>query len=63
MRIDVDWDACESNGLCAAEAPQVFELDEQNYLQVHQEEPEPAQHEAVRRAAAACPKAAIRLLG
>lgn len=63
MRIDVDWDACESNGLCAGEAPEVFELDEKNFLQVHAEEPDPALHEKVRRAASVCPKAAIRLLG
>jgi ferredoxin len=63
MKIDVDWDLCESNGLCAAEAPEVFELDAQNFLQIHAEEPDASLHEKVRRAAAACPKAAIRLAG
>lgn len=61
MKVTVDFDLCESNGLCEALAPEVFELDDQDYLQVKQEEIGEDQVEAVRRAVAACPRAAISL--
>lgn len=62
-RIVVDFDLCESNGLCEAMAPAHFELDDDDYLQVLQEEV-PAEHlDDVQRAVAACPRAAISLEG
>ncbi|MGB3771168.1 MAG: ferredoxin [Rhodococcus sp. (in: high G+C Gram-positive bacteria)] len=32
MRIDVDWDRCEGHGLCADQAPKVFDLDDDGEL-------------------------------
>ena len=61
MRIKVDFDLCESNALCEAMAPEVFELDDDDYLVVKAEETTPENVEAVRRAVAACPRAAITL--
>ena len=61
MKIKVDFDLCESNGLCEAMAPEVFELDDDDYLVVKTEETTPENLEDVRRAVAACPRAAIRL--
>jgi ferredoxin len=61
MKIDVDFDLCESNGLCEALAPDVFELDEDDYLQLLADRTTPANEEAVRRAVASCPRAAISL--
>ncbi len=63
MKITVDFDLCESNGLCEAMAPEVFELDDDDYLVVKTEETTPENLEDVRRAVAACPRAAIRLEG
>ena len=57
MKVKVDFDLCESNALCEALAPEVFELDDDDYLVVKKEEV----GEAVRRAVAACPRAAIAL--
>lgn len=34
MKIKVDFDLCESNALCEAMAPEVFELDDDDYLVV-----------------------------
>ena len=42
-------------------APEVFELDDDDYLVVKAEETTPENVEAVRRAVAACPRAAITL--
>ncbi|WP_139978498.1 ferredoxin [Nocardioides litoris] len=63
MRIKVDFDLCESNALCEAMAPDVFELDDDDYLQLKQEETTPEDVADVERAVAACPRAAITLEG
>ncbi len=66
MRVAVDFDLCESNGLCEGLAPDIFELDDDDFLQLKTEEvdgeTEPETVAAVRGAVAACPKAAISLV-
>lgn len=62
MKVKVDFDLCESNALCEALAPEVFELDDDDYLHVKKEEIGEEDVEAVRRAVAACPRAAISLI-
>lgn len=62
MKVKVDFDLCESNALCEALAPDVFELDDDDYLQVKKEEVGEEDVEPVRRAVAACPRAAISLI-
>ena len=61
MRIVVDWDLCESNGLCMAAAPEVFQLQDDDTLLVLQETPDESQLAAVAEAIRACPKQAITL--
>ena len=39
MRVVVDYDLCESNALCMAAAPEVFEVRDDDFLYVLQEEP------------------------
>jgi ferredoxin len=63
MKIKVDFDLCESNALCEAIAPDVFELDDDDYLQLKTEETTPDNVADVKRAVAACPRAAISLEG
>jgi len=63
MKIKVDFDLCESNALCESLAPDVFELDDDDYLQLNTEETTPENVGAVRRAVQACPRAAISLEG
>lgn len=60
-KIKVDFDLCESNALCEAMAPEVFELDDDDFLQVNAEETTPENVDNVKRAVAACPRAAISL--
>ena len=59
--IKVDFDLCESNALCEAMAPQVFELDDDDYLHLKTEQTTDDNRADVERAVAACPRAAIRL--
>jgi len=62
MRVAVDFDLCESNALCEGLAPHVFELDDDDLLQVKLDDVDGDDVAAVSRAVAACPKAAISLL-
>ena len=39
MKIKVDWDLCEANGLCMGAAPEVFDLDDKDNLTVLIESP------------------------
>ncbi|MGH3248733.1 MAG: ferredoxin [Trebonia sp.] len=61
MRVDVDWDLCESNGLCVLAAPEVFELQDDDTLLILQETPEEALIGKVGDAIRTCPKRAISL--
>jgi ferredoxin len=62
MKIKVDFDLCESNALCESLAPEVFELDDDDFLEVKTDETTPENIDAVKRAVAACPRAAISLI-
>ena len=62
MRVVVDWDLCESNGLCMAAAPEVFQLQDDDTLLILQETPDEALRATVESAVHACPKNAISLL-
>ena len=63
MRVVVDFDVCESNALCMAAAPEVFEVRDDDYLYILDENPPDALRAKVEEAVAACPRAAIRLEG
>lgn len=59
MRVDVDWDLCESNGVCMGIAPAVFELGDDDMLTILQPEVAPENEELVRDAVHQCPRQAI----
>lgn len=60
-KVVVDFDKCESNAVCMSIAPEVFEVRDDDFLYILNEEPpddlRPAVEEAVRR----CPKQAISI--
>jgi ferredoxin len=57
----VDYQSCDSTGLCSAIAPEVFELTDQDELRVHAEAADQADWQLLAEAARACPKLAITL--
>jgi ferredoxin len=63
MRVVVDFDKCQSNALCMAEAPEVFEVRDDGYLYVLQEEPGDELRAKVEAAARVCPTQAITVEG
>jgi ferredoxin len=64
MRIIVDLDLCDAHGDCVVEAPQVFDLGEEDEV-VTLLDPEPGEdmRAKIERAARACPVSAIRIEG
>ena len=63
MRVVVDYDLCESNAICMAVAPEVFEVDEDDNLNLLQEEPPEELRGKVEEAVRRCPKQALSLEG
>jgi ferredoxin len=61
MRIEVDWDLCESNGVCMGVIPEVFQLGDDDMLSVLQPEVTPENESLVREAVRQCPRQAISI--
>jgi ferredoxin len=61
MRVTVDRDLCEANGMCASLVPQTFHLDDDDYLHIAGGEVPPDVADLVRRAVLSCPKMALAL--
>jgi len=63
MRVVVDYDLCESNALCMVAAPEVFEVRDDDFLYVLQDEPPEELRGKVEEAVRRCPKQAIAIEG
>ncbi|MEZ5341915.1 MAG: ferredoxin [Acidimicrobiales bacterium] len=63
MKVVVDFDLCESNAICMAVAPEIFEVRDDDFLYVLNETPSADQEDKVREAAERCPKQAITIEG
>ncbi len=62
MKVRADYDLCEANALCESFAPDVFQLDDDDNLNLLTEEVTPGNVERVKQAVAACPKAALTIV-
>jgi ferredoxin len=63
MKVVVDFDKCKSNAVCMAAAPEVFEVRDDNFLYILQEEPGEELRDQVEEAVRTCPTGAITLEG
>jgi ferredoxin len=61
MKVVVDYDLCESNALCMAAAPEIFEVRDDNFLYVLDENPPEELRSKVELAVQRCPKQAISI--
>ena len=61
MKIVVDWDRCEANGVCVRAAPEAFNLDEKDQLHVLVENVTPELRAKVEQAVRDCPRQALSL--
>src|ERR1019366_3777184 len=62
MKVVIDYDVCASNAVCMGIAPEVFEVRDDGYLYVLNENPPPELMDKVRMAANNCPTGAITLV-
>jgi ferredoxin len=61
MRIVVDHNKCTGLGMCEAEAPDLFEVQDDGSLIVLEERPAADQREALEAAVEACPTEALSI--
>lgn len=61
MKILVDFDKCASNARCMKACPEVFEVREDGFLYVLQEEPPESLRKSVEQAKSDCPTGAISI--
>ena len=63
MKITVDFDKCASNARCMKACPQVFEVRDDGFLYILQEEPPEELRKSVEQAMSDCPTGAISVAG
>lgn len=61
MRVIADFDLCEANALCVGIAPETFELDDDDFLVILDDQVTPDNEARIRQAVASCPKAALSI--
>ena len=62
-KVVVDFDVCESNAICMGIAPEVFEVRDDDFLYVLDENPSEELRAKVEEAVRLCPKQAITIEG
>ena len=63
MHVTVDFDLCETNGICAGLVPEVFDLDDDDQLHLLEDSPAEDLRAQVVQAVKRCPRQAIRVSG
>ena len=61
MKVKVDFDLCTSNAVCMGIVPEVFEVRDDGFLYVLNENPSPELFDKVREAVVSCPNGAISI--
>ena len=61
MKVIVDYDLCEANAICMQQAPEIFEVDDEDNLNVLQEEVPESLREKLENAVRLCPRQALRI--
>jgi ferredoxin len=62
VRIEVDFGLCEANAICVGIIPEVFDLNDDDELNVLVPEVTPENEAAVRDAVRQCPRQAIEIV-
>ena len=61
MKVSVNYDLCTSNAVCMGIAPEVFEVRDDGFLYILNENPGTELFEKMREAVASCPNSAISI--
>ena len=62
MKFEVNFDTCESKAVCMKIAPTVFEVRDDGFLYILDEDPQGETAELVRKAAKGCPTKSITIV-
>jgi len=62
MKVVVDYDLCEANAVCMRILPEVFQVDDQDSLNVLVENPPEALRGKLKEAVRLCPRQAISIV-
>ncbi|MGV0835003.1 ferredoxin [Mycolicibacterium thermoresistibile] len=60
-KVVVDFGLCEANGVCMGIIPEVFHLDDEDYLHVLDDKVTPENEDQIREAVRQCPRQAIAI--
>jgi ferredoxin len=63
MKVIVDFDTCQSHGLCTQAAPELFEIRDDGFLYIKDESPPESLRGKLERAVRECPTGSIRIEG
>ena len=63
MRIEVDLTKCTGHGICETIAEEVFEVQDDGSVHLHDPERPESDRERMQQAVTQCPAAALRLIG
>ncbi|MEM8610069.1 MAG: ferredoxin [Myxococcota bacterium] len=63
MEIKVDFDLCQGHAVCMGEAPEVFQVDDNGFLNILQDQPPEELRAKVEQAVKYCPTGAITVTG
>ena len=61
MKVVVDYDLCESNAVCMVIAPEIFEVRDDDFLYILNENPDESQRAKLVESVERCPKQAISI--
>lgn len=61
MKVVVDFDVCESNAVCMGILPEVFEVRDDDFLYILDENPPEEMRERLEESVRRCPKQAISI--
>ena len=59
MRVEVDHDRCEGNAVCVGIAPDLFDLDDEDYAVIKADPIPEGQEDLAEQSIAECPRAAL----
>jgi ferredoxin len=62
MRVVTDLSLCEGHSVCASLVPEVFDVGDDDHVQLLQEQPDEAAMSRVRAAVQRCPKQALSVV-
>jgi ferredoxin len=61
MRVEVDLDKCVGHGICESIADEVFEVQDDGTVVIHENECPESDRDRMKQAVTQCPAAALRL--